>query len=273
MRNCRIFRILSRLSILLVIIGFFQPVACGFSGPEIVQYSLEEGPLPIIVSSVLLLLAFFISIIMILRIRKKSEKELIASPVIISAILILSYFSAHIEIGDFMEYVSYDRGAKMIASGIILSLVFAIMHYASTGKERSERLYKSILDESAEALISSYERAGYEIETHKYEPLKASAISLEDHGETETYVIKEGIERVSSIHFSSEYEVRGPVSASLLINDRCVSKATGAELHQLKIFKVKEGDRVALQFGTEEGLDALFSGSPEILLFRKKQTQ
>ena len=74
MRNCRIFRILSRLSILLVIIGFFQPVACGFSGPEIVQYSLEEGPLPIIVSSVLLLLSFFISIIMILRIRKKKRE-------------------------------------------------------------------------------------------------------------------------------------------------------------------------------------------------------
>ena len=114
---------------------------------------------------------------------------------------LLSYFSAHIEIGDFMEYVIYDRGAKMIALGIILSLVFAIMHYASTGKERSERLYKSILDESAEALISSYERAGYEIETHSYEPIKASAISLEEHGENATHIVKEGIERESSINF------------------------------------------------------------------------
>lgn len=138
MRKSRILRITARLTLLLVIFGFFQPVACGFSGPEIAKLSFKYGSSGIVFSIIMVLLALLLSLIAILRIRKDGEKEIIANPLIIAVLLGLSYLTAKMELKDLFSLISFDRGSFMIGLGIILSLVSGILYAIIHRKEGAD---------------------------------------------------------------------------------------------------------------------------------------
>lgn len=138
MRKSRIFRITARLTLLFVIFGFFQPVACGFSGPEIAKLSFKYGSSGLVFSIIMVLLALLLSLIAVLRIRKVGEKEIIATPLIIAVLLGLSYLMAKAELKDLLSLISFDRGSIMIGLGIILSLVSGILYAIIHRKEGAD---------------------------------------------------------------------------------------------------------------------------------------
>lgn len=138
MRKSRILRITARLTLLLVIFGFFQPVACGFSGPEITELSFKYGSSGLVFSIIMVLLALLLSLIAVLRIRKDGEKEIIANPLIIAVLLGLSYLTAKMELKDLLALISFDRGSFMIGLGIILSLVSGILYAIIHRKEGAD---------------------------------------------------------------------------------------------------------------------------------------
>ena len=138
MKIYRICRTLARLSLLLIVFGFFQPVACGFSGPEIADLAFSDGSFSLILPTVLLIAASLVSLIPIFRLRKKSTMDLFIIPLVIIVLLLASLFSAKNSFGDLMDFISYDRGSTFIASAIVLSLLFASLFYILSAKERRE---------------------------------------------------------------------------------------------------------------------------------------
>lgn len=126
------FKILSKLSLLLVIFGFFQPVACDQQGFELAESLMEMGEVNYTISAISLYVAFFaaaISILLTLILLltkidicapkvKKIDITLLFSSIVgglITFFFVISEF-------DF-DFVNH--GFYIIIAGWLLSLIFS----------------------------------------------------------------------------------------------------------------------------------------------------
>ena len=127
------FKLLSKLALLLVIFGFFQPVACDQQGFELAETFLEMGETNFTISAIGLYIAFFAAAISIvftlfLLITKKE----ICSPMINKIDYLFLFLSitggliAFIFILSEFEFDFINNGFYIIIAGWILSLIFSL---------------------------------------------------------------------------------------------------------------------------------------------------
>lgn len=126
------FKLLSKIALLLVVFGFFQPVACDQQGFELAESLMEMGEVNYTVSAIGLYIAFFAAVISILisLILLITRKNICSSKInkIDFALLLASIVGGLITfffvISEF-EFDFIDYGFYIIISGWILSIIFS----------------------------------------------------------------------------------------------------------------------------------------------------
>lgn len=133
----RIWKIVSKIALFLVIFGFFQPVACDMKGFDLAKHLIDVGEAKYIIAAIGLYLCFFMAAFAIIMAiiflsNQKSSGGLTSSTANIvdwvSTILGLgggavSFFCLSSEIGN----DSLQSGFYLIIAGWIVSLVFLLI--------------------------------------------------------------------------------------------------------------------------------------------------
>lgn len=121
----------SKISLLLVCLGFFMPVSCNMNGVDLARMFNQMDSTNYAVLIWVVLLAAVISIIFSLFHKDNLQKE----PIVADWILLAgSIFGGLFSIGRMRrEYFNLQIGAYFIITGWILSLIFLIL--ASVAKE------------------------------------------------------------------------------------------------------------------------------------------
>lgn len=271
MKIYRIFRTLARLSLLLIVFGFFQPVACGFSGPEIADLAFSDGSFSLILPTILLIAASLVSLIPIFRLRKKSTMDLFIIPLVIIVLLLASLFSAKNSFGDLMDFISYDRGSTFIASAIVLSLLFASLFYILSAKERREEKNMILIRETNESLLSSYERCGYVAEEPKYEEFSLPQNDGSPAWQSKPFIIPQGIRKIAcALTIDKNEDKDGTFLCSVVINGRKIRTSYNEDAFIMAAPEVKEGDDVSFEVELNSLPDSSYlKARAEIIILKK----
>lgn len=122
----------SKISLLLVVIGFFMPVSCNCNGFQLVIWSYRLRWFAYALLMTLVFVAAVVSIYITFFRKSKLDKQ---SLVVDWLLLLTSILGGFLSIGrTSREYFKLQIGAWFIIMGWILSLVFLIR--ASIGKEK-----------------------------------------------------------------------------------------------------------------------------------------
>jgi hypothetical protein len=129
------FTLASKLALLLIIFGFFQPVACNFTGPEIVKEGFST-PLnaELVILSIMMIILVLLPIIALIRF-KSGRAETLLAPVSGLLIMGISYIMGSIYNGDFLSRYYIGKGFYIMTSGLLLSLVLAIVTFFTKPNE------------------------------------------------------------------------------------------------------------------------------------------
>jgi hypothetical protein len=117
------FRLIGKIGLLLIIFGFFMPVACDQNGFQIANYCMDEGETFYGLLMYLLFISALIGVIIgVLLLMKKDVK-----PQIDWAIIIVCIASGLIVYFKFLEDLELQYGAYFILVGWIIALLLQII--------------------------------------------------------------------------------------------------------------------------------------------------
>lgn len=121
-----VFKTLSKISLLFIILGFFQPIACQFTGPEIIEEGFST-PInkDLFFASIALILTLLVPLIALIRFNS-SSLETIVTPIFAVLLLLIAYLLASNYNGDYLSKYYFDEGLTTILSGIGGSFIFAL---------------------------------------------------------------------------------------------------------------------------------------------------
>ncbi len=126
------FKLLSKIALLLVVFGFFQPVACDQQGFELAESLMEMGEVNYTVSAIGLYIAFFAAAISILvTLFLLIARKDICSPktnkidfALLFASIVGGLVTFFFVISEF-EFDFINHGFYIIIAGWVLSLIFS----------------------------------------------------------------------------------------------------------------------------------------------------
>ncbi len=123
--------IFSKISLLLVCIGFFMPVSCDLNGVNLAKmFNKMQSPVYAILIWIVLIAAILSIVISLFYIKNLKKEPLIADWILLSG----SIFGGLFSLGRMnREYFNLQAGAYVIIVGWILSLIFLIL--ASCSKQ------------------------------------------------------------------------------------------------------------------------------------------
>lgn len=128
------FKLISKVALLLVVFGFFQPVACDQQGFDLAETLMEVGELNYTVSAIGLYVAFFAATASILLtvFLLIARKDICAAAVnrIDLALLLASIAGGVVALCFIISEFEFDfinHGFYIIISGWVLSLVFSFV--------------------------------------------------------------------------------------------------------------------------------------------------
>ena len=269
MKVYKIFRTLARISLLPIIFGFFQPIACGFSGPDIVEIAADEGSFSLIFPSSMLIISALLSIVPTIRIMKKSTADLAVIPLLIILALISAFISARDSFGSLTDLITYDKGATLIASAVILSIIFSILYLITGRKEMEKESLVSLIEETNSALISAYEKRGYEQKEREEEDFTIPQNDGTPYWTSKSIRIPSGVKKLAAHIEGGKCENYGSFASSLNINGRKVLSAVGIDAFSLRFFDVKESDEVHFDIAISgPPASSYFKGSVEFIMFK-----
>ncbi len=271
MKIYKIFRTLARLSLLLVVFGFFQPIACGFSGPEIADIALDEGSAALLFPAAMLFLSCLLSIIPTILIARKKAADLLIVPVLIIIALILAFISAKDSFGGLIDMITYDEGAELIASAVISSLIFSLIYLITSKKEREEENLLSLIQDTNSALLTEYEKSGYEQKKVESEEFTIPQSDGTPYWSSKTIAVPSGI-RKAATYIEIDGSHYGSFASSININGRKAASTLNEDSILIRFFDVKEGDEVIFDIAISgPPASSFLKGSVSVAFLSKKE--
>lgn len=128
-KNKKVFRITSRILLLLAVFGFFQPVACELNGPDMIRYGQEVS-----VCGWLLLVAAVFSLLALYSVCSDSRFLVVFFPAVAFAAVVAG-FCAIVYGNGWNIFDEFQRGAWLMIGGTLGGLVFGCLSRASMPDE------------------------------------------------------------------------------------------------------------------------------------------
>lgn len=118
---------ISKILLVVVIVGFFMPVACEASGPDLVVQSFEESDMMATVSGVLLIIAVGAAALGVITVFALGRGMInVMLPLVTLVAVVAAYFCMKEYMGGFLTTDMVDTGGWMMAGGAAGSLLFGI---------------------------------------------------------------------------------------------------------------------------------------------------
>jgi len=131
-------RIISKVGLLLVVIGFFMPITCNMNGFKLAENSSNYGGSAILTIGLYGIFVFSCMgcVLLLLLLMKKAISYKLDWVAIIGVAASVIVVFAKIGSKDILGRNKYQSGAYLIIAGLIVAVVFAILALVKKGKHR-----------------------------------------------------------------------------------------------------------------------------------------